>query len=272
MRRGFTLIELLVVIAIIAILAAILFPVFAAAKIAAKKTQNLSNVKNDNMSQQIYMTDNDDYCVALQLSPAGYNDVFLPNPHLIVQNRGQLLKPYSKNLLLQRHPLDPDANDQVLYQGFVGGTLGAEFNATQRSDRGYNYFYLSPMIGPGTNIQFVPNSGSAITRSAQTIMTADSVWDKSGPRATFGGGNWFVQAPSFANSGTQWWFGPWAFTNPSSWFQYGGAYDFDKGGVTMSFMDCHAKYLPTSQLWAGSNPLAATVFNFDLYLWGGHRF
>jgi prepilin-type N-terminal cleavage/methylation domain-containing protein len=40
---AFTLIELLVVIAIIAILAAILFPVFAQAKEAAKKTQCLSN-------------------------------------------------------------------------------------------------------------------------------------------------------------------------------------------------------------------------------------
>jgi prepilin-type N-terminal cleavage/methylation domain-containing protein len=38
-RRGFTLIELLVVIAIIAILAAILFPVFARAREAARKTQ-----------------------------------------------------------------------------------------------------------------------------------------------------------------------------------------------------------------------------------------
>jgi prepilin-type N-terminal cleavage/methylation domain-containing protein len=38
MRKAFTLIELLVVIAIIAILAAILFPVFAQAKVAAKKT------------------------------------------------------------------------------------------------------------------------------------------------------------------------------------------------------------------------------------------
>ena len=39
-RRAFTLIELLVVIAIIAILAAILFPVFAQAKAAAKRTDD----------------------------------------------------------------------------------------------------------------------------------------------------------------------------------------------------------------------------------------
>ena len=44
-KRAFTLIELLVVIAIIAILAAILFPVFAQAKAAAKKTADLNNVK-----------------------------------------------------------------------------------------------------------------------------------------------------------------------------------------------------------------------------------
>jgi len=45
MRKGFTLIELLVVIAIIAILAAILFPVFAQAKAAAKKSACLSNTR-----------------------------------------------------------------------------------------------------------------------------------------------------------------------------------------------------------------------------------
>ena len=45
MKKAFTLIELLVVIAIIAILAAILFPVFAQAKAAAKKTTSISNAK-----------------------------------------------------------------------------------------------------------------------------------------------------------------------------------------------------------------------------------
>jgi prepilin-type N-terminal cleavage/methylation domain-containing protein len=58
--NAFTLIELLVVIAIIAILAAILFPVFAQAKVAAKKTQSLSNVKQLNTATQIYLADYDD--------------------------------------------------------------------------------------------------------------------------------------------------------------------------------------------------------------------
>jgi prepilin-type N-terminal cleavage/methylation domain-containing protein/prepilin-type processing-associated H-X9-DG protein len=59
-RRAFTLIELLVVIAIIAILAAILFPVFAQAKVAAKRTSDISNVKNITLGINIYLADNDD--------------------------------------------------------------------------------------------------------------------------------------------------------------------------------------------------------------------
>ena len=60
MRKAFTLIELLVVIAIIAILAAILFPVFAQAKEAAKKTVDLSNLKEQGTALTIYSTDSDD--------------------------------------------------------------------------------------------------------------------------------------------------------------------------------------------------------------------
>ncbi|RYG25726.1 prepilin-type N-terminal cleavage/methylation domain-containing protein [bacterium] len=59
MKRAFTLIELLVVIAIIAILAAILFPVFAQAKQAAKKTACLSNQKQLGTAAQMYMIDHD---------------------------------------------------------------------------------------------------------------------------------------------------------------------------------------------------------------------
>ena len=59
-RRGFTLIELLVVIAIIAILAAILFPVFAKARNAAKTTTCSSNLKQMGVAFTSYATDYDE--------------------------------------------------------------------------------------------------------------------------------------------------------------------------------------------------------------------
>jgi prepilin-type N-terminal cleavage/methylation domain-containing protein len=59
-RKAFTLIELLVVIAIIAILAAILFPVFAQAKIAAKKATSISNINQFGKAMLLYASDYDD--------------------------------------------------------------------------------------------------------------------------------------------------------------------------------------------------------------------
>ncbi len=71
-RRAFTLIELLVVIAIIAILAAILFPVFAQAKEAAKKTATISNQKQVGTAAAIYLNDYDDtFPLMLRYNSAG---------------------------------------------------------------------------------------------------------------------------------------------------------------------------------------------------------
>ena len=71
---AFTLIELLVVIAIIAILAAILFPVFAQAKKAAKNTVALSNVKQMNQGAIMYANDYDD------MYPSNFTAAAIPFP------------------------------------------------------------------------------------------------------------------------------------------------------------------------------------------------
>jgi prepilin-type N-terminal cleavage/methylation domain-containing protein len=72
-KSGFTLIELLVVIAIIAILAAILFPVFAQAKAAAKKTACLSSAKQVGMASMLYAADADDLFPAVYDGGTGSN-------------------------------------------------------------------------------------------------------------------------------------------------------------------------------------------------------
>jgi len=269
--RAFTLIELLVVIAIIAILAAILFPVFAQAKEAAKKTTNLSNYKQDLTATAIYMNDTDDKTVPLQVSPGGYNDVFASNAYDLVVTRAQLILPYTKNWGLQRSPLDPNANDatNLAANGYATNSTGNKLEYTRGllTDHGYNYFYLSPF---DANVQFVPVSGTSFAKPAGTIMITDAIWDRSGPRSPKGGGNWFVQAPSYWNSTTVYWFGPWAFDDQNSWFQYGGGYDFSKGSVTLGFVDGHAKNQPTTSLWAGADPRTSSVFDPEKYLWGGH--
>lgn len=58
--RGFTLIELLVVIAIIAILAAILFPVFAKAREAARQSSCSNNVRQISTAVLMYVQDYDE--------------------------------------------------------------------------------------------------------------------------------------------------------------------------------------------------------------------
>lgn len=89
-RSAFTLIELLVVIAIIAILAAILFPVFSQAKLAAKKSKSLSQMRQLGISVMMYAADYDDHFV-----PATNRPVLWPAEEAIIWT--QVLQPYVKN-------------------------------------------------------------------------------------------------------------------------------------------------------------------------------
>lgn len=122
MKRAFTLIELLVVIAIIAILAAILFPVFAQAKLAAKKTQTLSNYKQTGTSVQIYIADYDDtFPLAMRYSGSG--NAWVPNSLAAVPagwttSASRNLEPRrSEEKVMVMNAIQPYMKNTELYQG-----------------------------------------------------------------------------------------------------------------------------------------------------------
>jgi prepilin-type N-terminal cleavage/methylation domain-containing protein len=102
-RNAFTLIELLVVIAIIAILAAILFPVFAQAKAAAKKTACLSNMKQTSTATFLYGSDCDDTFPMSWWWDPGWNDPLgFMGYNAPEANPGRGLFPYIKSMDMLR--------------------------------------------------------------------------------------------------------------------------------------------------------------------------
>ena len=103
-KKAFTLIELLVVIAIIAILAAILFPVFAQAKAAAKATAGLSNVKQLGTASFVYMSDSDDQFPLIARQDTSGWDVW----------QG-MLQPYMKSWGITADPLLPSVSEPNAY-------------------------------------------------------------------------------------------------------------------------------------------------------------
>jgi len=120
-KRAFTLIELLVVIAIIAILAAILFPVFAQAKEAAKKTACLSNNKQMGLGLYLYLEDYDDnlpmanYPENPNNTPSAFSYRAGPHGGYVAENWADLLQPYVKNYNVFKCP--DDSSGPLMYNG-----------------------------------------------------------------------------------------------------------------------------------------------------------
>lgn len=137
--KAFTLIELLVVIAIIAILAAILFPVFAQARAAARQSSCASNLKQVSLGLIQYVQDYDEKFPFSGTGRAA-NDpqrgkVQTPWGAYIDLNIGwnETIYPYVKNVQVYKCP-DPDnGNDAQDPSKDDSGWTGATNYATNRS-------------------------------------------------------------------------------------------------------------------------------------------
>ncbi len=204
MKKAFTLIELLVVIAIIAILAAILFPVFAQAKVAAKKTQSLSNIKQMGTAQLIYSADYEDvFPLAIV---ATHNPALLDgyaSSDYAWQNE---IQPYAKSWQLAISPLspyqrsDPKASNDVFFN--YGMTVNGAIRTDGVTSFGDTYYSegvpvrWNGVAGAFNDLEFwgysapatkgaASLSQTAIARVADQILLADAFAPDMWATATF---------------------------------------------------------------------------------------
>ncbi|RYG35529.1 prepilin-type N-terminal cleavage/methylation domain-containing protein [bacterium] len=234
-RLAFTLIELLVVIVIIAILAAILFPVFAQAKMAAKKTHSLGNVKQLGTAAMLYANDYEDWTMRANAVPGNrYPDRLLG----YIKTWEIFLSPVKTN--------DPigarSPSNAFLY----------DYAMRVWPEYGYNNRFLAenPVCPkPGSPAPLCTDAGrggghslSEVTEHAATLQFVSSTFGYPGPDAPNVPmlGSWRVDPPA--------WWRPNDGPLPNNPSYYGMNWPRYNGMFMVSYVDGHAKALKVGQL------------------------
>lgn len=252
LKRGFTLIELLVVIAIIAILAAILFPVFAQAKEAAKKTANISNLRQNATAVLMYNSDYDDNYAqsiyAIATSGPGAAGIVVPGSGNQVFAVFDALQPYTKNIDIYRAPGDPGAipwSTVPTSAGTVLGSLGlTPAGNIRNASYAFNFaLFEDPAVPPSLFGADPVRNESQISDPVNTVMFYDSRWVRGGqtnPDAPVGD-------PYYAPGG---------FDRRN----FPGTARFSQG-VCINFCDGHAKFFNKKASIPGTAPDPANPSN-----------
>lgn len=258
-RRAFTLIVLLVVIAIIAILSAILFPVFTQAKVSAKFSGNISNLRQVSIAMMLYVDDNGGYPMMSSLSGT--------EPRM---RWPDYIFPYAKSTEIFYGPLTP--------REMQGKTFAHDPEA-RFGGYGYNYQYLgnSRVVEGDLNFPFTAKD-SQIEAPSSTLVVADTL----GVRNDAGemvGGDYTVDPPLSSSRGSGRPSGFYARLEdcgsgtPDTPGQFGcrsTPAEWAFGRVTVAFADGHGRTLPRKNLDDSNGDGQSDNGHFNLR--GDHRF
>jgi prepilin-type N-terminal cleavage/methylation domain-containing protein/prepilin-type processing-associated H-X9-DG protein len=228
-RRGFTLIELLVVIAIIAILAAILFPVFARAREAARTSSCLSNTKQMGSAVMMYCQDYDEIFPWMWQGGAGSAWVHIPEGETASSNYytwAEYIMPYIKNKAVFQCPSFKRTQAQMPY-----ATLPFSYNYNGAAGLGVSGSAMASVEAPSTTVLLYDGQG-----------TMDCWWYAPDHAS-------LISGISVANP---------ASASPVAWPQATmDSVRRHNSGVNVAFADGHSKWVnkaTTSMLTRGGDP------------------
>ncbi len=287
-RFAFTLIELLVAIAIVAILTAVLLPVFVRAKASAKASVCINNFRQATLSTIMYSSDYDDRFVlsryTTNVAASSADD----------KTWVQLALPYSRDFRVYRCPADytqiPES-DAVFDRDVVpGDTYARYYKASKRTNIGYNYLYLSPLIESDTMITPMSRLSTEVANPADTLLFGDSVYELTREGRPNGGGSYLIVPPcrywldgqfkrdtlrlgripdeSLFTENIEW--GELPGENEPIVSMMGGLYPWHNRRLTTVFVDGHARGSTLSQIAVGCDvqpSWGGYVYDRSKYLW-----
>lgn len=213
-HSAFTLIELLVVIAIIAILAAILFPVFAQARLKAQQTTCASNLRQTVLAFDMYNQDYDQTYPMSVYNNADYTvetawdyTITYTRQYKVISIKPGLIGAYTKSNAVSSCPTNE-----------IKEKWGRPFTGYA-----YNTSYIGCIVDPPEFRS--PATESSIMQPSDTVLVTDSAMYSGGSRA----GNNYLRAPQDIYYG---------YTGPNTHFRHLGA-------AEVAYCDGHVKAVKT---------------------------
>jgi prepilin-type N-terminal cleavage/methylation domain-containing protein len=294
-RRAFTVLELLVCLGVTSILAAIVLPVFVQARQVAIATSCVSRFRQVASATQIYLVDYDDGFMPVNHAPAASLNPSTDRTWV------QMLLPYTGSFRTFRCPADnvglEDSVGIFDEDLLPGDLLSRYYSASMHVNAGYNFQYLAPIVRTDGGWTSEPKTLGQLADPAKMLLFIDSAWEEDNGQPV-DGGSWLVSPPCrYQNTGKHvldtisatnlenrrnrnsdpifspvggWGEAPKTPTDYGVGTQYGGAWPWHLGRVTVVTVGGAARTLTIDQLSSGcdsSASWAGSITNRHQYLW-----